>query len=118
LIKSIAELFPEGDVRDRYVSAAAKFRIPYWDWAVVPAAGQSVLPASVQSPNITVEGPNGSQDISNPLFSYIFNPLNPSELPDQPVSVDLIILGTGYSKLLDDIRTTLTCYSSTHIFRL
>jgi len=85
LIQNIATFFPAGSTRDQYVAAAAKFRIPYWDWAVVPAAGKTPLPDSVQSPLVVVYGPNGPQEISNPLSSYIFDPLNSSDLPDPPV---------------------------------
>jgi tyrosinase len=74
-------------VRDQYAAAAANFRIPYWDWAAVPPAGESVLPASVGgSDTVSVSGPNGVQTIANPLFSYEFKPLDPTQLPDAPVS--------------------------------
>ncbi|KAF7875362.1 hypothetical protein EAF04_002534 [Stromatinia cepivora] len=86
IVLFIAEQFPAGAERERYAAAAANFRIPYWDWAVVPPMGQSVLPPSVSTPTIAVNGPAGVQTISNPLFSYYFNPLNPSELPDAPFS--------------------------------
>lgn len=68
--------------------AAANFRIPYWDWAAVPPAGESVLPDSVGgSPYISANGPNGIQLIANPLFSYQFKPLNSTQLPDPPVRI-------------------------------
>jgi tyrosinase len=54
---------------------------------MVPAGGQGILPVSVQSPYIIVVGPNGSQNISNPLFSYIFDPLSTTDFPDTPVSL-------------------------------
>ncbi|ESZ91618.1 hypothetical protein SBOR_7980 [Sclerotinia borealis F-4128] len=54
VISFIAEQYPIGAERERYTAAAGNFRIPYWDWAVVPAAGQSVLPASVTTPTIAV----------------------------------------------------------------
>lgn len=88
LIQKIATYYPAGPVRDRYVAAAKNFRIPYWDWAAVPAAGQSVLPQSVGgSPAVSVNGPSGTQTIANPLFSYLFKPLSTSDLPDMPVSL-------------------------------
>ncbi|KAF7957392.1 hypothetical protein EAE96_002977 [Botrytis aclada] len=86
VVEFIAAQFPAGAERDRYTAAAANFRIPYWDWAVVPPTGESVLPPSVSTPTVTVNGPAGVQTISNPLFSYHFNPLDPSELPDAPFS--------------------------------
>jgi tyrosinase len=86
MIQNIAAIYPE-NVKAQYVAAAKRFRIPYWDWGIVPKNGQSILPKSVQSPTTKVKGPGGLQEISNPLFSYIFDPLNSSELPDAPVSV-------------------------------
>ncbi|CAD6439069.1 1e1b8ba9-904a-47e5-873c-05ef1d1af1bd [Sclerotinia trifoliorum] len=86
IVLFIAEQFPAGAERERYTAAAVNFRVPYWDWAAVPPKGQSVLPPSVSKPTITVNGPAGVQTISNPLFSYYFNPLDPSELPDAPFS--------------------------------
>jgi hypothetical protein len=86
LIQQIAQLYPAGPTRDKYTAAAADFRIPYWDWAAVPPAGQSVFPSSVGgSPYVVVDGPVGTQTIANPLWSYQFNPLNPNDLPDFPV---------------------------------
>jgi tyrosinase len=80
-------MFPEGEVRDKYTTAAQSFRIPYWDWAAAPAPGQSSFPSSVGgSPWIDADGPAGVQTIANPLFSYQFQPLNTTELPNLPVS--------------------------------
>lgn len=73
-------------VRARYVAAAKKFRVPYWDWAMVPRQGKSIFPQSVQVETVYVNGPGGTQEIDNPLFSYLFNPLVPSDFPDPPVS--------------------------------
>lgn len=86
LIQQIALQWPAGSVQDQYVAAAKNFRIPYWDWAVVPPTGESVLPNSIGgSVVVTVDGPNGQQVIANPLYSYEFKPLDPSQLPDSPV---------------------------------
>jgi tyrosinase len=102
LIQYIASLWPAGSERDEYVAAATIFRIPYWDWAAVPPAGQSVLPDSVGgSAFIMVNGPNGEQEIENPLFSYIFKPLNTSQLPDPPVSISIINLYTSNRNKFD-----------------
>jgi tyrosinase len=85
-IRNIASWYPL-EVRDRYITAAANFRIPYWDWAIVPPSGQSVFPDSVgESPGISVDGPSGTQVIANPLYSYRFKPLDTSMLPDSPAS--------------------------------
>jgi tyrosinase len=86
LVQRIALAWPTGVVQDQYVAAAKNFRIPYWDWATVPPAGQSILPDSIGgSATMTVVGPNGQQVIANPLYSYEFKPLDVNQLPDAPV---------------------------------
>lgn len=86
LIQTIATWWPDNE-RDRYVEAARRFRIPYWDWAATPPRGESVFPASVGgSPFVDVDGPNGRQRIANPLFSYTFKPLNATAFDHPPVS--------------------------------
>jgi tyrosinase len=83
----IASWYPAGPIKDRHVAAAASFRMPYWDWAAVPPFGESVLPTSVGgSPSVKVKGPNGNQTIANPLYSFVFKPLDNRTLPDPPVS--------------------------------
>lgn len=42
---------------------------------MVPPAGQDVMPSSLQRPTIQVVMPNGTNTISNPLYSYRFHPL-------------------------------------------
>ncbi|KAI1147149.1 Di-copper centre-containing protein [Nemania diffusa] len=84
IIQYIASLWPPDDL-DRVQNAAKRFRIPYWDWAVAPPAGESVLPLSIGgSSTMNVSGPNGIQSISNPLFSFAFKPFNGSIFPDAP----------------------------------
>lgn len=85
IIQYIASLYPEDQV-DHFQEVARQFRLPYWDWAAVPENGSSVLPESIGgSPNVNVSGPRGDQEISNPLFSYIFKPFDPSIFPETPV---------------------------------
>ncbi|KAK5684305.1 hypothetical protein LTS10_004172 [Elasticomyces elasticus] len=76
--------FPAGAIRQRYASAALSWRLPYWDWAAVPPAGQSVYPTSVTSPNITVTMPNGTMSIPNPLYSYRFHQVSHSDFYFDP----------------------------------
>ncbi|KAI0817947.1 hypothetical protein GGR55DRAFT_685409 [Xylaria sp. FL0064] len=84
IIQFIASLWPPEEL-DRVQNAAKRFRIPYWDWAVAPPLGQSVLPLSIGgSSTVNVSGPNGVQSISNPLFSFTFKPFNGSIFPDAP----------------------------------
>ncbi|KAK3341574.1 hypothetical protein B0T25DRAFT_510773 [Lasiosphaeria hispida] len=85
IIQTIATWWPEGEQRDRYQTAATRFRIPYWDWAATPPSGESVLPLSVGgSPYVDVDGPSGVQRIANPLFSYTFKPLNATAFLQPP----------------------------------
>ena len=83
-IQNIASMYPP-EVRQRYVDAAVTFRMPYWDWALTPPSGESVLPGSLQELNVLVDGPVGAQTIGNPLYSYDFHPLNPDDIPNFPV---------------------------------
>ncbi|KAI1177506.1 Di-copper centre-containing protein [Nemania sp. FL0916] len=84
IIQYLASLWPPEDL-DRVQKAAREFRIPYWDWAIAPPAGESVLPLSIGgSSTMNISGPNGIQGISNPLFSFTFRPFNGSIFPDSP----------------------------------
>ncbi|KAI9739853.1 MAG: hypothetical protein M1818_004909 [Claussenomyces sp. TS43310] len=86
-IQAIASWYPDQADQQRYGAAAAEFRIPYWDWAAVPPTGEDVVPKSVTERSVVVNGPNGVQRIANPLHSYIFQPLNTTDLPDKPLSL-------------------------------
>lgn len=70
-----ANSFPSGVVRQRYVSAARRWRMPYWDWAAAQADGSGVYPKSVTTPSVTVTLPNSSATIRNPLYPYRFHPV-------------------------------------------
>ncbi|KAI1124250.1 Di-copper centre-containing protein [Nemania abortiva] len=63
-----------------YQEASQKLRLPYWDWA-----SDSTLPPSTTRENITVNGPNGTMVLRNPLFNYRWQtyPLDPTEFPGQ-----------------------------------
>lgn len=88
-MQDIASLWANVEDRKRYQAAASLFRIPYWDWAASPLAGESVLPRSIGGDAfIDVSGPNGDQRIANPLYSYEFRPLDGSDFLDiAPVSL-------------------------------
>lgn len=67
-IESIVLRFPF-DIRDRYVSAAEDFRIPYWDWALGESGTD--VPDFFVSPTIQVTGTDGlERAIPNPLHHY------------------------------------------------
>ncbi|KAL2145943.1 hypothetical protein VTI28DRAFT_5817 [Corynascus sepedonium] len=87
VIQLIAMLWPASE-RPRYERAARRFRLPYWDWAVSPPPGESVLPRSIGgSPFVDVDGPNGLQRIANPLFSYQFKLLDRTAFNSNPWNV-------------------------------
>jgi len=87
VIQLIAMLWPASE-RPRYERAARRFRLPYWDWAVSPPPGESVLPRSIGgSPFVDVDGPKGLQRIANPLFSYQFKLLDRTAFNSNPVSL-------------------------------
>lgn len=65
-----------GAAKNRFESASANCRAPYFDWATLPVTSRdSMLPASIgDNPKINVSGPHGTQTIDNPLFAYSFKP--------------------------------------------
>ncbi len=70
LVQMIAAWWPDGELRQRYQTAALNFRVPYWDFAARPPPGESVLPVAIGgSSYVDVDGPNGRQRIANPLFN-------------------------------------------------
>ncbi|PVH82540.1 Di-copper centre-containing protein [Cadophora sp. DSE1049] len=62
-----------------YQTAADKFRIPYWDWALNPR-----MPDVVNAPNVVIETPSGQASVPNPLLLYSFQefPLNSTWFPE------------------------------------
>lgn len=50
-----------------YTEAAETLRLPYWDWAE-----DSTVPAFAGTAQIEVEGPDGKENIANPLYEYKF----------------------------------------------
>ncbi|KAH9819777.1 Di-copper centre-containing protein [Teratosphaeria destructans] len=75
-IIDVVNEFPAGAERQRYASAALSFRLPYWDWAASPADGASVWPDALTAGTVTVNMPNGTSTIRNPLLSYQFHPVS------------------------------------------
>ncbi|KAM0259626.1 hypothetical protein ACHAQJ_003205 [Trichoderma viride] len=73
---AIARMFSNATERQLYQQAASEFRIPYWDWASPAPAGQSHFPDVFWNSTLTQYGPNGVQIIRNPLYSYLFHPLD------------------------------------------
>ncbi|KAH8880045.1 tyrosinase-domain-containing protein [Thozetella sp. PMI_491] len=76
-VQAAVQQFPES-LRGRYEEAAQDFRMPYFDWAIIPPTGSSGFPAAISSAKISVVDIDGkSKSIDNPLYQYTFNPLNP-----------------------------------------
>ncbi|KAE9377099.1 Di-copper centre-containing protein [Stipitochalara longipes BDJ] len=69
-----------------YEAAANNFRLPYWDWASIPA-----MPDVVSEQYIQITTASGVKTVSNPLYQYKFpSSLNPSYFPasDGPITQD------------------------------
>ncbi|KAF1998318.1 Di-copper centre-containing protein [Amniculicola lignicola CBS 123094] len=77
----IANEFPEGKERENNQESASRLRLPFWDWAMDPPnAAEGVMPASLRTPTASVGLPNGTRtEIANPLYQYVFHPLNGSD---------------------------------------
>ncbi|GAM91208.1 hypothetical protein ANO11243_092550 [Dothideomycetidae sp. 11243] len=83
-VQNVANSFPAAS-RARWQAAAANFRMPYWDWAVVPTCqGCQVFPEFVSSAYISVTSPTGQQTVVNPLYRYDFHPIVPSDMAYNP----------------------------------
>ncbi|KAF2460042.1 common central domain of tyrosinase-domain-containing protein [Lineolata rhizophorae] len=75
-------------IRERYVAAAQGWRMPYWDWALLPKTGQPAFPSEIFSPTqVTVTNTSGQpEEIPNPLYRYDFHPVpERRQFPDRPV---------------------------------
>jgi len=87
VIQDIASRWQDAATRRRYQNAAEDFRIPYLDWGTDPPLGASYLPDSIGgAATIYADGPNGVQLIANPLYTYLFKPLNSTAFLTAPVS--------------------------------
>lgn len=93
MANAIALMFTNTTQRQLYQQAAADFRLPYWDWSLEAPKGETHLPDVFWSPVIQQFGPNGLQNIKNPLYSYRFHPLDQEALIWNPVSC----LGLNFS---------------------
>ena len=66
--QQIAATYPAAQ-RSTYQTAATSFRVPYWDWAI-----NTTMPDPVNDPMITINTPQGTLSIINPLYNYTFHP--------------------------------------------
>ncbi|KAF2482306.1 hypothetical protein BDY17DRAFT_252127 [Neohortaea acidophila] len=81
-----------GDARSRYLQAATSLRMPFWDWALLPGAGQNPFPQMFTDETVTVTTPSGQATIHNPLHSYSFGSANHTFMktaftPDSDVTI-------------------------------
>ncbi|KAF1964516.1 Di-copper centre-containing protein [Bimuria novae-zelandiae CBS 107.79] len=80
IARSIASRFPTA-TRAKYQDAAARIRIPYWDWAKALPTDQPVVPTSMTVEKVSVMLPDGTTArIDNPLYDYNFHPLDNKEI--------------------------------------
>ncbi|KAJ8124503.1 hypothetical protein O1611_g9137 [Lasiodiplodia mahajangana] len=79
-VQRLALEYVNNDDAPAYREASEKLRLPYWDWA-----SDSTLPPSTTRENITVNGPNGTIALHNPLYNYQWQtyPLDPAQFPGQ-----------------------------------
>ena len=68
---AVAEQFT-GEDYNRYMAAAQNLRIPFWDWASLPAEGENPFPQMFTDDEVSVNSPNGQMNIPNPLKGYNF----------------------------------------------
>ena len=85
LVNLIASMFPNSTERQLYQQAASDFRWPYWDWSAKAPDGQPQFPSVFWGPIIDQYGPEGTQAIQNPLYSYQFHPLDENAMIWPPV---------------------------------
>lgn len=81
--------------------------MPYWDWAAPLQAGDSVLPASLQTETVQVVTPSSAGKtikMKNPLYSFEFHPLNPApgDFPLKNVS-RVVCCPTCYTTPIDNL---------------
>lgn len=82
-MQEVINTWPENQ-RERLRAVAKNLRMPYWDWAMYPGAGQPVVPATIRDEFITVTKPSGQVTINNPLHSYSWGNSLPAEMGGGP----------------------------------
>jgi tyrosinase len=68
---AVAEEFT-GDDYNKYTAVARNLRIPFWDWAQLPAEGENPFPNMFTDDEVSVYSPTGQKNIANPLKGYNF----------------------------------------------
>ena len=61
-----------GHAKIRYLEAAARLRMPYWDWALRLEDEEEPFPGIFTQPSVNVDTPAGRKTIANPLLLYSF----------------------------------------------
>lgn len=62
-VQAVAQTYHSTPLAETYEAAANNFRIPYWDWAVIPS-----MPAVVSQQYVQITTASGVQTVQNPLF--------------------------------------------------
>ena len=94
--QTIAASYPQAN-RSIYLAAAVTLRLPYWDWA-----SDAAMPDLLNTKTIVINTPSGSQNITNPLYTYTFHPRpNSSDFPPGEI--------VSTSRRISRMRVTLQC---------
>ncbi|CAI6338770.1 unnamed protein product [Periconia digitata] len=68
---TIVNEITDTNVKAKWRTAASKFRLPYWDWAMKAPSGEHIMPTSIADENLSITYPNGTtKSIANPLYNY------------------------------------------------
>lgn len=92
---AIAGMFPNPIERRAYQRAASTLRLPYWEWAVAGPPNETHFPDVFWHPAVQQYGPRGVQSIRNPLYSYVFNPVEEEAFIWSPVSSKVFLTETS-----------------------
>lgn len=83
--EEVIETFPRGQ-QQRWRQALVGLRVPYFDWAMTPPAGQPNVPSVLRDENVSVTKPNGRVTIPNPLYSFSWGRSLPREMGGGPLN--------------------------------
>ena len=107
-VQETAAQYPAAQIEE-YRRVAITFRIPYWDWSV-----NSTMPDVVTSEQLTINTPQGTQTIPNPLSAYHFNPYVASDFSTDlpPYNVTVRTPDAAGRSKTDIVQATLKKYQA------
>ena len=103
-----------GDAKIRYLEAAVRLRMPYWDWALKLDDDEEPFPGIFTQPSVTVSTPSGQKTIANPLLRYSFGSADHSFMDTcfthdaNATYRNLTLTRLSRANLRDDLWTMLT----------